>query len=101
MVARLTGELDLSNAEDVGRALADAVPNHALALVVDLSQVEYLDSAGIQLIYRLRESLRARGQTLHLVIPTASAANDALRLAGVERHVETIQSVDEALGELR
>lgn len=100
VVARLTGELDLSNAEDVGMALAQATPNHAHALVVDLSGVEYLDSAGIQLIYRLREGLRARGQTLQLVIPAASPSNDALRLAGVERHIETIENVDDALGEL-
>jgi anti-anti-sigma factor len=100
VLARVTGEIDLSNAESVGRAIVDAIPNRALALVLDLSGVDYLDSAGIHLIYKLRESLRARGQVLRLVIPDGSSAYDALKLAGVEHHVATIRSVDQALREL-
>ena len=57
-------------------ALSESVPNFALALVLDLSDVEYLDSGGIHLIYELREKLRARGQTLQLVIPADSPASD-------------------------
>jgi anti-sigma B factor antagonist len=100
VVARITGEIDLSNAGGIGAAVMDAIPNDANALVLELSDVEYLDSAGIQLIYRLREDLRARGQSLHLVIPRSSAAHDALRLAGVSRHIQLAESVDDALAEL-
>ena len=100
VVAQVTGEIDLSNVESIERALVEATPNHSLALVLDLTDVDYLDSAGIQLIYKLRENLRARGQRLRLVIPSTSPANDALRLAGVKRHVETIETVDHALREL-
>jgi anti-sigma B factor antagonist len=99
LVASLSGEIDLSNAASIGRALTDATPNQVLALIVDLSGVDYLDSAGIQLIYQLRESLRARGQALRLVIPPRSPANDALRLAGVERHIPMTRSLDDALHE--
>ena len=69
VVARLTGEIDLSNAASIERAIAEATPNHVLALILDVSALDYLDSAGIHLIYKLREKLRARGQTLRLVIP--------------------------------
>lgn len=100
VVARLTGEVDMSNAESIGGALTEATPNSSLALILDLSAVDYLDSAGIHLIYQLRERLRARGQSLRLVIPADSPANDALRLAGVLRHVETAGTVDAALAEI-
>jgi anti-anti-sigma factor len=100
VVARLTGELDLSNTASIGGALAESVPNSALALILDLTDVEYLDSAGIHLIYDLREKLRARGQSLYLVIPTDSPANDALRLAGVSGQVATAETVQAALAGL-
>lgn len=65
-------------------------------MVLDLSQLSYLDSAGIQLIYTLRENLSVRGQTLQLVIPSSSAAHDALRLAGVLHQVPTAETVEDA-----
>src|SRR5437868_5741264 len=100
MVASMTGEIDLSNAEDVRAAIVGALPNHSLALVLDLSSVVYMDSATVRLIYHLREDLRARGQALRLVVPTASPANDALRLAGVRHQVETLETVADALRDL-
>jgi anti-anti-sigma factor len=100
LVARATGELDLSNASNIGGVLAESLPNSALALILDLTDVQYLDSAGIHLIYELREKLRARGQSLRLVIPSDSPANDALRLAGVSGHVATAETVQAALSEL-
>jgi anti-sigma B factor antagonist len=99
-VARITGEIDLSNVGTIRATLTQGVHNHALALVVDLSPITYLDSSGIQLIYRLREDLRVRGQDLVLVIPPVSAANAALRLAGVEEHMRTAPSLEEALSSL-
>jgi anti-sigma B factor antagonist len=99
VVARLAGEIDLSNAQTIGDAVAETMPNHAFALVLDLTDIDYLDSAGIQLLYRLREELRVRGQILRVVIPASSPASDALRLAGVLRHVDTADSVGGALRE--
>ncbi len=99
VVARLSGEIDLSNADGIEAAIAEATPNHVLAVVFDVSALDYLDSAGIHLIYKLREKLRARGQALRLVIPADSPANDALRLAGVSRNVDTAETLDAALAE--
>jgi anti-sigma B factor antagonist len=82
--AQLRGEVDMSNAEELRDDLSRMTPNDALGLVLDLNEVTYLDSAGIHLIYRLREALRARGQRLQLVIPPDSLINDTLRLAGLD-----------------
>ncbi|MGH2891979.1 MAG: STAS domain-containing protein [Solirubrobacteraceae bacterium] len=99
VVVRLTGEIDLSNADGIEGAIAEATPNHALTLILDVSALGYLDSAGIHLIYKLREKLRARGQSLRLVIPADSPANDALRLAGVSRNVDTAETLEAAMAE--
>ena len=99
VVARLTGEIDLSNAQSIESAIAEATPNQALAVILDVSGLDYLDSAGIHLIYKLREKLRARGQALRLVIPAESPSNDALRLAGVSAVVDTTETLEAALAE--
>jgi anti-sigma B factor antagonist len=98
VVCTVTGEVDLSNATKICDAIGDVTPNTVLGVVLDLSRVDYLDSAGIHLIYRLRENLRARGQKLMLTIPADSPVQDSLRLAGVTHHLPIAPSVDEALG---
>ena len=97
VVSTVTGEVDLSNATRICDAIGEATPNTALGAVLDLSRVDYLDSAGIHLIYRLRENLRARGQQLMLAIPADSPVQDSLRLAGVTQYLLIAASVDEAL----
>lgn len=98
LLARLQGEIDMSNAEDLREALTALTPNSAIALVLDLSAVEYLDSAGIHLLYRLREGLSRRGQELRLVIPEQATVNDSLRLAGIGRDERTYPSAEAACG---
>ena len=96
LIARLTGEVDLSNARAIEEAILVATPNQATTVVLDLGQLEYLDSAGIQLVYRLAEQLHVRGQGLRLVVPDQSAAAGALTLAGVRSHLDTFPTLDEA-----
>jgi anti-sigma B factor antagonist len=97
LIAHLTGEIDMSNAEDMGATVIGATPNEVSGVVLDLSGVEYLDSAGIYVVFGMRASLQARGQTMVLVIPTESPVHDALRLSGAERPGEIAETVDEAL----
>jgi anti-anti-sigma factor len=97
LVARLTGEIDMSNAEEMGTTVIGATPTEAQGVVLDLSDVDYLDSAGIYVVYSMRASLQARGQSLVLVIPPHSPVYDALRLSGAERPGEIAETVEEAL----
>jgi anti-sigma B factor antagonist len=83
VLAHLSGDIDMSSAGDLSSAVATAATNDVIGVVLDLTDVDYLDSAGIHLIFRLREALLARGQQLRLVIPDRSPVNDVLRLAGI------------------
>jgi anti-anti-sigma factor len=97
LIARLTGEIDMSNAENIGAAVLETTGNDALGVVLDLSGVQYLDSAGIYVVFGMRSRLRARGQLLRLAVPEGSPVDDALRLAGVQRHVDVLESVEDGV----
>lgn len=96
-VVAVTGEIDMSNAGELRDAILESTPNEMLGLVLDFSTLDYIDSAGIHLIYRLGDALRARGQTLRVVIPPGAPAGDTLRLAGVQRYVDVVPELDEGV----
>lgn len=97
ILARLSGEVDLSNARSVKERLLDAVPNTASGLVLDLSATGHLDSSGVRLIFELDERLGNRRQKLELVIPDESHIRRVLWLTGVHRIVPIFASVDAVL----
>ena len=96
--ATVTGDIDMSNVQPIRDALGRATSNQALGLVLDLSEVDYLDSAGIHLIHTIDSRLHSHGQKLALVIPPHSVINDALRLAGMSWEDARIATPDEAPG---
>jgi anti-sigma B factor antagonist len=94
--ANVRGDIDMSNAAELRNELTAITPNHAMSLILNLTAVRYLDSAGIHLVHRLREDLRASGQRLLLVIPGDSPIHSTLRLAGLDWRDDTAESVDAA-----
>lgn len=91
-VARMTGEVDLSNVEALGAVLEDAVSNRAQGLVLDLSGLTFLDSMGLRLIYRLARQLGDRQQRLQLVVPESSPVTRVLQIGGVMSVAEVVPS---------
>ena len=70
-VARLAGEVDLEATAGLREELAAAVPKGDRGLVVDLTRVGYLDSAGLHLLHDTARTLAARGQSLRVVFAAA------------------------------
>lgn len=97
VVARVRGEVDLSNAASVKEQLLGSVPNTASVLVLDLSDTEYLDSSGLHLIFELVQRLGHRGQRIELVVPDDSVINRLLVLTEMNRVVPMSNSVDGVL----
>jgi anti-anti-sigma factor len=93
VVAGLSGEIDLSNAAEITDALLGGVPNEALGLVIDLSEVSYLDSAGVRMLAELDHRLGWRAQVLRVVAPEASRSRRVLEIAGLERVLSLDTSV--------
>jgi anti-anti-sigma factor len=101
LVARLEGEIDMANVDPVRAAVVRAVSNEVLGAVLDLSRTAYIDSAGIGLLFHLRERLRVRGQEMRLVVRPGSPAFAALQYAGVLESLAVRDDVDAAVAELR
>jgi anti-sigma B factor antagonist len=64
-VLTAVGEIDMSNADTFATALTDAVTSAAGApLVVDLSAVDYLDSAGLSALFEQADRIKVISGTL-------------------------------------
>jgi len=98
LVARLRGEVDMTNASLVREELTSSVPNDAHALVIDLSAARYLDSAAIELLFELSRRLRRRRQDLILVVPATSPLRRLLTLTDVGAVAPMHESLARALG---
>jgi anti-anti-sigma factor len=101
VVGVLSGEVDLSNAADLEREIAEAVPNSAGGLVLDLSALTYIDSSGIRLLLSLAGSLRWRGQELVLAVPEGSRCRRVLTLAGIGGSVALEATPEAAIDRFR
>jgi anti-anti-sigma factor len=94
--ASIDGEVDLANASSLGEAIAEGIGNDAMGLVLDLTKLGYLDSAGVRMILTLASRCRRSRQRIRIVAPEGSRARRILTLAGVERLVSLDEGVDEA-----
>jgi anti-sigma B factor antagonist len=78
-LVRLVGEIDLDNAAAVGREIITHT-TAAGAVLVDLTSVSFLDSAGVRLLDALVGDLDDQGTPIRLVVGGAGAARIALQL---------------------
>jgi anti-anti-sigma factor len=99
VVARLSGEVDMSNASYVRDQLLASMPNDAVALVLDISGCRYLDSAAIEVLFDASRRLGRRRQELRLVMPADSPLRRVIELTEVHTAAPVFGSLDEALTE--
>ena len=97
LIARMSGEIDLSNAEELGVRVAETAPHDAPGVVLDLSEVEYIDSYGIFVIHGLRQRLAERRQPLVLVVPPDGLIRRAVELVGLGEAMPIKQELRAAL----
>jgi anti-anti-sigma factor len=100
MIARLEGEIDGSNTLELGRTLAERLPSAARGLVLDLTAVGYLDSAGIELLFKLARRLRDRRQLLRIVVPGISPVRRVLDICDVSSVAPLDETPEQAVAEL-
>lgn len=100
-VATVHGEIDLSNAAELEMAISHAVGNEAAGLVVDLSDVDYLDSSGVTLLFNLARRLARRQQEFVAVVPGDAHVREILTLSGATEGLELRESLQEAVSQVR
>ena len=97
VIARLAGELDLSNVHDIGDGLNAAVTRDTAGLVLDLSELTHIDSAGVRLLFDLRGRLATARQRLVAVVPDGASIREVLDLAAVPATVPLFPELDQAV----
>jgi anti-sigma B factor antagonist len=95
-VVRLGGELDLYNAAQVRAALVDACAQAPERIVVDLGEVEFLDSTALSVLIETRARMNNRGG-LVLAAPGLETRR-ALQISGLDKLFAVHDTVAEALG---
>ncbi len=80
----VAGELDLATAGILGQALADALAGGTGHVDLDLSNVSFLDCAGLRTLERAD---KASGQRLRLVA-ASEMVRWILRLSGMQSHLD-------------
>jgi anti-sigma B factor antagonist len=94
-VVRLAGELDLYNANAVREALLEACNTGPERVVVDLSEVEFMDSTTLGVLIEARTRLENRNAFL-LAAPGRETRR-ALQISGLDRHFSVHDTVSDAL----
>lgn len=98
VVAVVTGEVDMSNATSVRQQIAESVTPDEDALIVDLSELSFMDSAGLHAVMELGAVLAERRQLLLLCVPDGSPVRRAIEIIGLPRaisiHAERGQAME-------
>ena len=75
----LTGEIDLANSGEIGKAIVGRIRDSGKVLI-DLTTVSFLDSAGVRLLDALVGDLAAQGKRARLVVGERGPARMTLQL---------------------
>jgi anti-anti-sigma factor len=92
-VAYVHGEIDISNTEEISKALEAATEGRRRRCFVDLSHTTYLDSSGIRILFALAARLRTRRQELHVIVPENAPTRRVLELTDLPRMIPTLTSL--------
>ncbi|MEJ1200583.1 MULTISPECIES: STAS domain-containing protein [unclassified Streptomyces] len=97
-VALLTveGYLDVDTATELQHHLANQLHHGRRHFLLDLSEVPFMDSSGMNIILRVYQEARELPGSVHIIAPTP-AVRRVLDLTGVSLTVPVSESIDEAL----
>jgi anti-sigma B factor antagonist len=82
---KFAGELDMATVPDAEDALRDALTAGCHRIVIDLRELDFMDSTGITLLVRWDLGARNDGYNLAL-IPGGDHIQRLLALTGLDRH---------------
>lgn len=98
LIFRLRGSLDIATSPTLRAALVDATEHDAKEIVVDLSQLEFLDSTGLGALIGAHRRSAERGGALRLVVRDGPIAR-LLNITGLIRVLAVYHDLDAALSD--
>jgi anti-sigma B factor antagonist len=100
VVARLTGELDIAVAQSAGKKIADAVPSSARGVVVDMSELGFMDSSGVSMLFGLVREVGMHRQQVRVVAASGGAVARVLEIVEFDRAAPVDADVDAAVARI-
>jgi len=97
VIAVITGEVDMSNAASVRQQIAESVTPDDDALLIDLSDLSFIDSAGLHALIALGTVLDERRQQLLLCVPHGTVIARAIEIVGLSRAIKVHADRAEAM----
>lgn len=95
-VLRVVGDLDALTAPTLGTHMDIALTSAPSVLIVDITDVEFLASAGISMLVETHR-LTARGGISMRVVAEGPATSRPLRMMRIDEVIDLYATVDEAL----
>ena len=89
-------EIDVTNAAALRAALLQAAAHGARTLVVDMSQTQFCDSAGLHVLVRAHYRAQAEGGEMRLVIRGAPVRR-IFAVTGLDRVIPSFPGLEQAL----
>lgn len=100
-IAAVSGEVDMSNAASVRRRVEEAVTPDDEALILDLSGLSFIDSAGLHSVFELGAALEERRQRLYVCADEGGQVERTIEIVGMPRAVSVHRALDEAIAAAR
>ncbi|GAA3220427.1 hypothetical protein GCM10010468_44990 [Actinocorallia longicatena] len=100
-VVSLSGELALTTVGIAEPRLISTIVGHAppIHLILNMSRVAFMDSAGISLLAKTHFAVRSTRGTLRLVIPDEALPRRMLSVTGVDQSIKVTDTLARALNE--
>ena len=84
VLVTVAGEIDLSNADQAERQIASEITNHIMKVVIDLTDVGYIDSIGMRVLFTLAIRLETTQIALKVIAPIGSPARRVIEISGFD-----------------
>lgn len=94
-VVRLAGELDLYNAPELRETLVALAGERPARLVLDLAEVEFVDSTALGVLIEARS--RMENRKAFLLAAPALETRRALQISGLDQHLTVHATLADAL----
>lgn len=93
-VVRLKGELDIATAAELRQHLTTARQSYGENVILDLTELEFMDSQGLSVIVSCHKAVHAAAGSLVLVAPRPIVRR-TLEITGLSRRLDVCDSIEE------
>ncbi|WP_304452274.1 STAS domain-containing protein [Nocardiopsis sp. YSL2] len=96
VIVAIAGELDIATAADLQEHIQSAIDDHGPWLILDLSELDFMDSSGLNVVINAYRTVRELHGSLALAALNERVTK-VVRLVGLHRQVPVHQTVATAV----